>query len=133
MLVTVKADQQPVLFILLTRDGGINRMGNGEDDSEQEMYIGNVTDPIFESVMAEYPASMIAEPKTYYRAPNSRGKVDWEFSFIFRGTRAESGVCYRCGEEGPPPDVAAALRATMEQTEPWYQSFKAIAHPQKSA
>lgn len=132
LLFSLKAEHEQILFILLTKDGTINRLGSGANDTDLgDLFMGKVKEPIFEQVLEKVPEAVVAEPKTSYRIANGTG-TQYELTMMFKGKGKESGVSIRCCEsEGPPEAIRDALEYAIKATDPWYRDFKAKAHPSR--
>jgi hypothetical protein len=125
--ISLEIEKQPSLFILLSDDGGINRMGRGTaDTAERELFIGKTDPAIFKAVCSHFTKGMLQTLGRGYQAPEPLG-ASCELTITFKFKDGSSnGIAFRYGSEseGPPKDVADFVIAAVRQTDPWYQEFR---------
>ena len=125
--ISLQVENQPSLFLLLSYDGAINRMGSGAADStERELFIGKTDPGIFETACSHLTNEMLQNLGQGYQAKEPRG-ASCELTITFKFKDGNSnGMAYRYGSEsdGPPKDVADFVIAAVRQTDPWYEEFR---------
>ena len=125
--ISLEIDKQPSLFLLLSDDGAINRMGSGTADStERDLFIGKTDPGIFETACSQLTKEMLQNLGQGYQALEPRG-ASCELTITFKFKDGNSnGMAYRYGSEsdGPPKDVADFVIAAVRQTDPWYEEFR---------
>lgn len=123
-LIGLEVNADRLLFILLSADGSINRIGSGNfKDKNRDMFVG-VTDPaIFERVRSHLTEAMLQGLGHSFQLQNIRGapcKLTLIFQFNDR-TSGPSEYLYGSESAGPPSDVVDFVRAAVGETERWYQ------------
>jgi hypothetical protein len=74
--ITLDVNEKPSLFILLTADGTINRMGSGTGgDAGGELFIGRTSAGIFEAVRSQLTEATMQRLGQGYEHPNPHGIV----------------------------------------------------------
>ena len=124
LLIDLEVNADRLLFILLSADGSINRIGSGNfKDKNRDMFIG-VTDPaIFERMRSHLTEAMLQSLGHSFQRQNLRGapcKLTLMFQFN-DGTSGRSEYLYGSESEGPPSDVVDFVKAAVRETEGWYQ------------
>lgn len=130
LAITLDVDERPSLFILLSADGSINRMGSGTlEDTDHELFVGRIDPAIFEAVRSHLTAAMLQRLGQVFQSQNTRGVAcKLELNFQFRdGTSNGLGFLYGSESEGMPRDVADFVTAAVHETDPWYENFKRTA------
>lgn len=127
--VSLHIDDDQKLFVLLARDGTINRLGTGSEDNEEiDLFMGKSDLIAFESVLS------LADPVISswiggYAAPDPKGKpcklvVGFQTA---EGEALTSRWEYGSESQGPPPDVCSLVIKAVEVTDDWYEQQKEIA------
>jgi hypothetical protein len=130
--ISLKANDEILLFILLTADGTINRMGNGADTSENEMFISRLPDAaIFQEVLSHVTPPMLQPPRQYV-APEIKGQT-CTLTLAFQVPHGDAGIEFVYGSEsiGPPPDVRELVLSAIKLTEAWYRQQKEMVKNRK--
>ena len=127
--ITLEIDNKKSLFILLARDGAINRLGTGEiDNQENELYIGITDELLFEHTMT-YISDEMLQHMGAWDMPDQKGlPCNLSIGFQF-GEEEEDGFNFSYGSEseGPPFEISELLIACIQITDPWYESQKKTA------
>ena len=127
ILVILLVDGEHSLFIFLSEDGCINRIGNGSIDRiEREMFIGKDGSDLFKQLRAQVTAGVIHFLGQRLAAPEPKGKL-CELSVIFEyadGREAESAWRYGSESQGPPRDIRQFVTEAVRLTDPWYEKQK---------
>ena len=127
ILVILVVDGERSLFIMLSEDGSINRMGNGSiDQVEQQMFIGSVGPDLFKQLRSQVTAGVVYFLGQRLAAPEPKGKL-CELSVIFKyadGREAKSVWRYGSESQGPHPEVCTFVGTAARVTEPWFQEQK---------
>lgn len=125
---SLKVDEELSLFALLAADGSINRLGTGTiDNTEKEMFIGVISDSKpFQNLRAQISPDLFKWIGGRAN-PNPKGKVCELTIWLFLPNKEESTIYFKYGSEsiGPPPEVSRLVLAAIDETNPWYEQFKA--------
>lgn len=125
---SLKVDQDLSLFALLAADGSINRLGTGAvDNTEKEMFIGVINDPKpFQNLRAQISPDLFKWIGGR-GAQSSKGKICELTIWLFLPNKREHTIYFKYGSEsiGPPPEVSRLVLAAIDETNPWYEQFKA--------
>jgi hypothetical protein len=128
--VKLDIDEKPSLYILLSADGSITRMGTGTvKNTERELFIGRTDPAIFEAVRSHLSEAMLQNLGQAFQQQNSHGapcKLTLNFQFK-DGTSSGLAFLYSSESEGAPTDVADFVTAAVHETDPWYENFKRTA------
>lgn len=131
VMVSLEIENKNSLFVLLAKDGSINRLGTGtEDNKENSMYIGITSSETFEKLIKQI------NPKFFdwngeYGSSEIKGK-SCKLMVGFKlndGTETGSVWNYGTQSQGPPPEIREFVVAAVEATEPWYEEQKKIKKP----
>ena len=127
IMVVLLVDGEQSLFIMLSEDGSINRMGNGSiDQIEHQMFIGRVGPDLFKHLRSQVTAGVVYFLGQRLAAPEPKGKL-CELRVIFKyADRREAESAWRYGAEsqGPHPEVCTFVVTATRVTEPWFQQQK---------
>lgn len=125
--ITLDINEKPSLFILLSADGSINRLGTGTlENTERELFIGRTDPAIFEAVRSHVTEAMLQSRGQAFQHQNPRGapcKLTLNFQFK-DGTSGGFAFLYGSESEGMPEDVVDFVTAAARETDPWYENFK---------
>ena len=128
--IALDINHEPSLFIMLSADGSIKRMGTGTiEKPERELFIGKSDPAIFEAVRLRVTATMLQHLGMGYRSENQLGAAcKLTLTFQFKdGTSNGCAFFYGSESEGAPEDVADLVTEAVRQTDPWYEGFKRTA------
>lgn len=126
--ITLEIDEKRSLFLLLAKDGSINRLGTGTVDSkDNDLYIGITNDLLFEHAMIYLTDDMLQYMGSY-DIPDKKGlpcrlSIDLQFN---DGEENGFVFTYASESEGPPDEISELLVAVVQITEPWYKSQQNI-------
>ncbi len=124
--ISLKANDEQSLFVLLAADGTINRLGTGVvDNSEKEMFIGVTKDPLFQELLTCFEEELL-DHMGGYDAADKLG-VPCQLTVCLSFTNADdNGFSFRYGSEsqGPPPEICDIVTAAVTVTDPWYEEQK---------
>jgi len=126
IMITLDIDKEQVLFVLLAKDGSINRLGTGsEDNTEKDLFIGVTNTKVFELVRKKC-SPVIDEWIGGFVAPEIIGKsctlvIGFQTS---DGKELMSQWNYGSKSQGPPPAVASVVIESVQATEIWFQNQK---------
>ena len=131
--ITLRVREKNALFILLAADGAINRLGTGSvRNTENDMFIGQTTEPLFEQVRATFHDEMLGMTGGY-DVPNQKGKpcvLDILLRFA-DGTEDGFRFSYGSKSQGPPGEIVNVVMRAVEVTEPWFERQKAMVRAQR--
>ncbi|WP_417389288.1 hypothetical protein [Gimesia sp.] len=128
IMVMLECDGDQVLFILLTDDGTINRMGTGaEDNREHDLYIGVSDAAAFQAVRGVC-SPVIDGWIGGFGDPDAAGKpckllVGFQTS---AGAELLSQWEYGTESKGPPTEVIAVVKRAVQATADWYAEQKTL-------
>ena len=124
ILVSLDVGDTPALFVLLSSDGSINRIGDGSIGGDQDMFIGVTREPLFQRLRDKIAESFL-EHAVSYELPDRVGS-DCTLSIRFIAGGQETGLIFKYGSEseGPPQDVYDFVRAAVDVTGPWHEAQK---------
>jgi len=126
ILITMLIEEEPALFILLTKDGTANRMVTGSEDiSEKDLFIAKTNGEMFETLRSR------SEPEKSqweggFSDPSLQGKT-CQLTVSFKNDAGEESTCkfqYGTESQGPPPDLCNLVISAIEITDPWYEEQK---------
>jgi len=124
--ITLNVDGKESLFVLLSQDGTVNRLGTGAiNNAENKFIIGISPDPLLEQAKQSLTDEML-DHMGGYDVPDHKGAT-CRLSIGFRfadGTDSGFDFSYGSESEGLPHEIDQFVVAAIEATEPWYQSQK---------
>ena len=124
VIISREVDDGMSIFVMLAKDGSINRIGSGYMDcNEKDMYIGMTKDKLFEKFMEGCPEMFISAPGEAYAPPGEMKGKQVQVTLMFKCGDQESGLIFVYGSEsgGIPDDLSQVVDHAKEVTEPWYQ------------
>jgi hypothetical protein len=129
ILVTVLIGGEQSLFIMLSSDGSINRMGTGAvDNAERDMFIGKIGPELFQHLRAKVTQELLGWCGQRLADPQPQGKI-CELTVGFQRADGEELMTkwqYGSESQGPPPEVCQFVVAVVEATAPWFEQQKAM-------
>lgn len=129
VMVTLEVSGDQALFILLSQDGTINRMGAGREDStDKDLFIGRGDLGPFNRVR-DVAGPVIDNWIGGYGAPEKKGK-ECKLVVGFQKKDGEELMSqWEYGSEsiGPPPDVTQLVICAVNATESWWEKQKEVA------
>lgn len=134
ILVTLQIEETQKLFVLLGKDGTINRMGTGAVDcTEKTLYMGMTEASAFESVRP-LAAPVLSNWIGGFSVPKTEGKLCQLIVGFRTATGQEFMSLWKYGSDsqGPPPEVCNVVMKTVEATDTWYAKQKSKAEPPPS-
>ncbi len=124
--ITLEFDGRRTLFILLAKNGSINRLGTGTiDNKDNDLFIGTTKDLLFEHATTYITDDMLQYMGSY-DIPSKKGlpcrlSIGLQFN---NGEENGFDFKYASESEGPPDEISELLIAAVQITEPWYKSQK---------
>ena len=122
---------EEALMLLLSRDGTINRMGDGTppDGTGSTLYIGQVTEPLFDRLMEVVPPSLWEFRHVGRIDLDDRTGEDCLLTVLFgqsdgRAFRFE--ILFGSESVGVPSELQIVLARALELTEPWWQETRSL-------
>ena len=126
VMVSLTVDGKNSLWVLLAKDGSINRLGTGaEDNTENDMFIGVTSSEAFEKLRKQVEPD-IFKYEGVYSGNNIVGK-SCELQVAFQFTdNTEIGSTWKYGTKssGPPQEIKRFVIAAIEATETWFKEQK---------
>ena len=123
IMVSLTIDGKNSLWVLLAKDGSINRLGTGaEDNTENDMFIGVTSPEAFEKLRKQVEPD-IFKYEGEYSGNNIVGKsCELQVAFKFTDNK-EIGSTWRYGTKssGPPQEIKRFVLASIEATESWLE------------
>ena len=125
--ISIKVEQQPSLFILLSADGTINRLGTGTVDNKEKTLIIDMTkDGYFQKLRSKVNPSWFRNLGVYDIPGKMGKKVELVIFFVFNdGSEGNLKFLYGSESQGPPQEIGQFIYAAVDLTNPWYESWKA--------
>ena len=123
-----------VFFILLGKDGAINRIGNGTiDTSDNSMFIGHTKEPLFSNLIEAIDEN-IFEYVGKYNIPEPKGKK-CKLSLLFSTSEGTTGFEFNYGSksQGPPSPIPQIVTKAVQLTNPWFKQQKAMVVQNKNS
>jgi hypothetical protein len=124
ILLTLKIGQEQALFVMLSSDGAINRLGTGAvDNNERTMCIGKTDTSLFERLRSMVTPELLQFGGQMLSDPNPKGQP-CKLMVGFKkkdGKELMIGFGYGSESQGPPPAVCKFVLAAVDATEPWYK------------
>jgi len=124
--VTLKIAGKQALFILLTADGTINRLGTGSvKNQDNDLFIGVTQEPLFKRLLANLNDEMLHHLGGY-DVPEQLGvPCELSIGLSFAGDD-ENGFGFRYGSEsqGPPREIVQFVTVAVQITDPWFHEQK---------
>jgi hypothetical protein len=127
--ISLKVEDKAALFILLAKDGTVNRLGTGsENNTENDLYIAVDSSGLFEKLARQISPELL-ELKGEYKSYEIKGKAcQLVVGFGFAdGTQDGSLWIYGTQSAGPPPEITNFVISAVELTEPWFEEQKKAA------
>ena len=121
--ISLDADGDPRLFILLTADGAISRMGSGQlEDGKLDLCKGKTNEPFFAELIEALPDDLLENAGTY-RVPDSKG-TPMALTISMQAGSETATLEFYFGTEstGIPAEVMKFVQKSRELTEAWYRS-----------
>ena len=125
--ITLEVEDETWLFILLARDGTINRMGDGANSPEKEsVYIGLTTEKLFEKFMANIDEAMLSHPGAYDHNEKEGKNCSVKIIFSDQKEEKQAGFYFGYGSDsaGPPQPIPSLILNAIEITDPWHLEQK---------
>lgn len=110
-----------VLAITLTREGTLNRLGDGET-MPPPLFMGRTEEPLFAAFLGQLSPELL-ELTGRYTYPNPQGDR-CELSIALSGAEIETGFAFSYGtdSEGPPEEIVELVEYALDLTDPWYEA-----------
>ena len=127
--ITLEIDGKHALFVLLSADGTVNRLGTGAvNNTENDLFIGHSPEPLIEQAKQALTDEML-DYMGGYDAPDQKGpscRLSISFQFA-NGDQNGFGFTYGAESDGPPHEIAQFVIAAVKATDPWFKEQKAMA------
>jgi hypothetical protein len=134
IFLSLEVGGEKTLFILLSEDGTINRMGNGQLSypDRESLYMGRTTEPLFAKLRSHLTDDMLRYMGRY-DAPKKVGEVCcFKIGLQFADGSANGfEIDYGSESDGRPQELVDFLHAALDVTDPWYRTFQNNRGPQR--
>jgi hypothetical protein len=124
ILITLEVEDKTSILILLTKEGNINRKGDGSlNNLNLPLAQGISHDGHFEALLLTVSEDIFNHAGVL-NYPDKKGKI-CQLTLIFQGANEldfSFRVKYGEDSQGPPVELAQILINAVKITEPWYQS-----------
>ena len=126
ILITLTVADNQVLFILLAKDGTINRLGDGNPDcKEKDLFIGLTKDIYFYQLIKSIDDFILDSCGTSYSMRDQKGRIcKLQLLFDIDGKETGLEVIYGEHSQGPPPPIRDYVISAVELTDNWYEAQK---------
>lgn len=134
IMVTLDADQGRALFIVLTDDQSVNRLGTGAvNNDENDLFIGKTDDPLFLQLRAMVRPEWL-QHFGRYDIPSKVGSI-CKLTLLFKFAAEEGGIEFSYGSDsqGPPGDIVHFVTEAVRLTDPWYARQKSLVANRKQS
>jgi hypothetical protein len=125
--VSLEVGSEKTLFILLSEDGTINRMGSGELSyaDRKNLYVGRTNEPLFAKLRNRLDDEILRYMGRY-DVPEKLGQICRFRIGLQFADHTSNGFEINYGSEskGPPQELLDFLHAAVEVTDPWYHGFQ---------
>ncbi len=124
--ITLEIDGKQSLFVLLSQEGTINRLGTGAvNNKENDLFIGMSPEPLLDQAKQSLTDDLL-DHMGGYEVPDQKGaSCRLSIGFMFAdGEENGFGFSYGSESQGPPPEISQFVVAAVKATEPWYQEQK---------
>lgn len=125
-MIELTVGKNQVLFIVLGKDGSINRSGTGSGDcKEKDLYIGLTQEKLFDKLIKKAKDEVFEYCGKSFDIPDKKGR-ECKLKILFNGEDLDTGFEFNYGElsQGPPNEVAEYVINAVKLTNPWYEEFK---------
>ncbi|WP_372369224.1 hypothetical protein [Candidatus Uabimicrobium sp. HlEnr_7] len=122
IIIALAVDDNQSLFILLSKNGAIQCMGDGSvNNQDKTIYIGTGSTEFFQK-LKEHINPLWLKRCGRYSVPQQRGNK-CELSIVFRAQKQEKGIqfIYGANSQGPPPDITNFIHIAVNLITPWHQ------------
>lgn len=127
-LVTLTVGEKKCLVVLVSRDGTINRQGDGSQEADSALYIGSGSPGLFESLNRRFdPKWLEAAGKRIELQPQRGAPCLLRIVADVNGSAKVIECSYGADSEGPPQDLAQFVVGAVQITDPWYAEQRAAA------
>lgn len=123
--VSLEMDSKQCLFVALTADGSIKRMGSAQANEENlELYMGQISEPLFTNLVQALPDDCL-ENMGVYNVPDSQG-IPVKLSISAMGNGQTELLEFNFGTQsaGIPESVMNFAQQARAITEDWFQAQK---------
>ncbi len=119
--IELNIENESALFILLHKDGTINRKGNGTEEIDRNFYMGIQQDSIFSKLTETITPDFESLLNRIYDYPDKKGKTCM-LEITLSDGKETKGVKYTYGFDstGPPKPIADYVIKAIELTDPWF-------------
>jgi hypothetical protein len=131
--ISLRIKEVDSLFILLARDGAINRLGTGfEDNTERALFIGKTDPELFQKSCALLNDEMLQHTGGYEIEDRKGASCLLSVGFQFADNSWDGfEFSYGSQSQGPPKEIAEVVIETVRLTEPWYEAQKRMVVAEK--
>lgn len=129
IMITLLVEEQQSLFLLLTDDGTVNRMGNGaERDLNGDLFIGIAPQDKFEQLRSLVSPGLLQWMGRQLSDPDPQAKMCRLVVGVRQSDGQELASVWSYGTEsmGPPPEIREFVVAATEITNPWFEQQRRI-------
>jgi len=129
ILIVLEVGGRQALFVLLSSDGCINRIGSGlVDASDRNMFIGQTGPELFYQLRSKLTPGVFHFLGQRLAAPNPVGeRCELTVSLVYDdGSEAASAWRYGSESQGPHPEVVEFVKQAIRITEPWFQKQRSM-------
>jgi len=129
VLVKLDINDQQALFIMLSSDGSINRLGTGSaSNKEHDLFIGKTEPKVFRQLHGSITPELIQWCGQSMCDPEPIG----DNCYLNVGFKEADGKEYMmkwqygADSQGPPPEVCEFVLTSIKATNPWYEQQKSM-------
>jgi hypothetical protein len=127
-LLTITYEGRHVLFVVLARDGTINRAGDGTRSTDaSSLFIGRVEDPPFDELLEAVSPEVLEIGRRHEALDRKGGECELHMALVGSAGGVEIEFLYGAESEGPPKEIVAIVKKAIEVTDPWWRGQLAAA------
>jgi hypothetical protein len=128
LTITLEIASTRALFVLLARDGTVNRMGSGSPSTaDGDLYIGQTQPALLPEALKGLSEEALGHTGVY-DIPKKLG-VPCRLAIALRfadGSEDGFGYTYGSDSQGPPKPIAMFVHASVMATQSWYQEQRKL-------
>ncbi|MBV9122099.1 MAG: hypothetical protein JO112_01905 [Planctomycetes bacterium] len=133
IFLTLYVAEAQVLYVTLSADGTIHRMGTGSEYNEEfDLFIGRSTRNMFDCLSSQVTPGLL-QWVGEYTDQHLKGK-HCRLTIGIRQANGKEMISrweYGTLSQSPPPEICEFVLAAIKVTDPWYELQKQHANPRK--
>lgn len=127
ILIDLEIGDEQALFIIIAKDGTINRKGNGNlKNIDHDMYMGSTNESFyFARIIEKITNEFITYVGKSFDIPEKKGNI-CKLKILLGGEEINTGLEFKYGDlsEGPPKEIVEFVISAVQLTDFWVSEFK---------